>query len=89
VPPVELARSGRLVRHILTTWVADSKQCVSCGRQIGEIQHWLIVSLRCSDLDGNTVECQRGNRPVRPEAPPNLLPIRRDRYTTESLPRAS
>lgn len=80
---VELSPMDCLVRHILTQWY-DSKRCVSCGRQFGEI-HWLDHKPALLGPDGNTVEWSE----VPPEKVPEVLtthfPICWDCHITESF----
>ena len=80
---VEFSPEDCLVRNILTTWYG-SKQCVSCGRQFGEIR-WLDHKPALLGPDGNAVEWSE----VAPEKVPEVLtthfPICWDCHVTESF----
>ena len=80
---VELSPEDCLVRNILTNWYAD-KQCVSCGRQIGEI-HWLDRKPALLSPEGKTVQWSD----VPPEQVPGVLathfPVCWDCHITETF----
>jgi len=64
---IEAAPEGCLVRHILTEWYRG-KQCVVCGKPIGEI-HWADNEPALLNAAGRTVEWHE----IAPEDVPDAL----------------
>ncbi len=80
---VELSPEGCLVRNILTDWYRD-KNCVSCGKQFGEIQ-WLDRKPALLSPDRFTVEWREVPAEQVPAVLATHFPVCWDCHITETF----